>query len=326
MRPRGVVEEIGIGPLPRAADPATQLIELCQTHPVGIDHHDRICVGNVEARLNDGGADQHVGLALDELEHDIGESRLRHLAMPNYHASLRHQPFDALLRFLDRLHPVIDVENLAAALQLALDDLFDQIVVVGGDESLDRQTLFRRRLDHGEIADACQRHVQRARNGSGRQRQHIHRCPQLLELFLLHDAEPLLLVEDHEPEVLEPHVLLEQAVGSNHHIDLADLQSAQDVGRLRVRAKARQHLHLDGVGLEALLEGQEVLLREDGGGNEDRDLLAVHDRLERRPNRELRLTEANVPAKQPVHRAGVLHIDLDFLHHAHLIRGLVVGE
>src|SRR2546430_7312856 len=326
VRPQRVVQKVGVGPLPRAADPAPQLVELRQAHPVGIDHHDGVRIGDIETRLDDRGADQHVRFALDELDHDIGECGLRHLAMADHDAGLRHQSLDALLGLFDRLDSVVDVKHLAAALQFALDDLFDQVVVVGGDEGLDRQRLLRRSLDHGEIAYARQRHVQRARDRRGGQRQYIHRRPQLLELLLLHDAEALLLVEDDEPEILEPNVLLQQAVGPDHHIDLAHLQSPQDVGRLRVRTKARQHVYLHRERLKALAKGQEVLLREDGGGYEDRHLLAVHHRLERAAHRQLRLAKAPVSADQPVHRARVLHVDFDLLHDADLVGRLVVGE
>ncbi len=114
--PQRVVEEIGVGALPGTADASAQLIQLGQPHPVGIDHHDGVRVGDVEPGLDDGRANQHVGLALDELQHHLGQRRLRHLSVADHHPRLRHQPLDALLGLLDRLHPVVDVEDLATSL------------------------------------------------------------------------------------------------------------------------------------------------------------------------------------------------------------------
>ncbi len=148
----------------------------------------------------------------------------------------------------------------------------------------------------------------------------------MLELLLLHHAEALLLVEDDEPEVLEAHIFLQQPVGADHDIDLADLHPAQDVGRLGIRAEAREHVDLDREGLEAFAEGQEVLLGEDRGRHQDRHLFAVHHGLEGGAHRELGLPKADVAAQQPVHRTRVLHVRLDLLHHADLVRRLVVRE
>ena len=116
VRPQRVVEEIGVGPLAGTADPPTQLIELRQPHTVGVDHHDGVRVGDVEPRFDDRRANQHVGLALDELHHHVGERRLGHLSMADHHPRLRHQPLDPLLGLLDRLHPVVHIEDLAPTL------------------------------------------------------------------------------------------------------------------------------------------------------------------------------------------------------------------
>ncbi len=47
------------------------------------------------------------------------------------------------------------------------------------------------------------------------------RRAQRLQVLLVLDAETLLLVDDHEPEVLEPHGLLQQTVRADHDVDAA---------------------------------------------------------------------------------------------------------
>ena len=54
-----------------------------------------------------------------------------------------------------------------------------------------------------------------------------------------------------------------------------------------------------------------VLGGEDGRRDEDRDLLAVLDRLERGPQRHLGLAVADVADDEPVHRPDQLHVGLD---------------
>ena len=80
------------------------------------------------------------------------------------------------------------------------------------------------------------------------------------------DAEPLLVVDDHEAEHPEGHVLRQHPVGADDDVDGAGAQ-ALDGGVLLLRgAETAEHLDADGVGAEPVGEGGVVLLREDGGG------------------------------------------------------------
>ena len=89
------------------------------------------------------------------------------------------------------------------------------------DVGLDRQAILRRRLDHRHVADADQRHVQRARNRRRRHRQHVDLLAHLLDALLVRDAEALLFVDDQQAEVLELHVLREQAVRADDDVEPA---------------------------------------------------------------------------------------------------------
>ena len=61
------------------------------------------------------------------------------------------------------LDPVMDEEDLTAAFHLPDDCLADQFVIIGSNVSHNRQPLFRRRTDRGDVADAGQRHIECAR-------------------------------------------------------------------------------------------------------------------------------------------------------------------
>ena len=96
--------------------------------------------------------------------------------------------------------------------------------------------------------------------------------------------------------------------------------------RLLWRAKARDHRDLEGVVAQPLGEGSEVLLGEHRGGHEEHHLLAVLGRLEGRPQGDLRLAVAHVPADQAIHRARLLHVGAHGLDRLELVGRLAVGE
>ena len=102
-----------------------------------------------------------------------------------------------------------------------------------GDDGLDRQPVVRRRLDGAHVARAGEREVERARNRRGAQREHIHQRAQRLELLLVHHAEALLLVNDHQPEVLERDVALHQPVRADDDVHRARRQILHDALLLR---------------------------------------------------------------------------------------------
>ena len=92
------------------------------------------------------------------------------------------------------------------------------------------------------------------------------------------------------------------------------------------RAKAAQHLDLDGKRGEALPEGVVVLEGEHGRRRQHRDLAIVVDRLESRAHADFRLAVADIAAQQAVHRRGRLHVALHVEDGVHLIFGLAELE
>ena len=163
-------------------------------------------------------------------------------------------------------------------------------------------------------------------NGRGAHGEDVHLAAELLEALLLGDAEPLLVVDDHEAEVLEGDVLLDEAVGADDDVDRAGAETLGDLALLKVGAEAAQDLHLHGEGAEALGESGVVLLGQDGGGTEHRGLLAVLDRLEGRSNRHLGLAVADVAADQAIEGVGELHARLHLGDGLKLVGGLHEGE
>ena len=217
-------------------------------------------------------------------------------------------------------------EDLAVAQQLAPDGRGDLLGVVGADEGEHRVPLLGRGQDGGHLPDAGHPHLQRPRDRRGGHGEHVHLGAQPLEVLLVLDAEPLLLVDDHQAEPGEPGFRGEQLVRADDHVHGAVGQAAQGLVGLRAALEARQRPHLHRERGVALGERGEVLLDQQRGRHQHRDLLAVLHRLERGADRDLGLAVADVPADQPVHRHRPLHVALDLVDGAELVRGLHVGE
>ena len=154
----------------------------------------------------------------------------------------------------------------------------------------------------------------------------MHLGAQLLDLFLVADAEVLLLVDDEQAEVLELDRLAEQRMRADHDVDRAVGEAL--LGRLQIgardQARGLRDLHREAA--EALAEGLVVLAREQRGRHDHRDLLAVHRRDESGAQRHLGLAEADVAAHQPVHRLAGAEIVEHRVDHGLLVLGFVVGE
>ena len=130
----------------------------------------------------------------------------------------------------------------------------------------------------------------------------MHLGAHLLDLFLVADAEVLLLIDHQQAEILELDGLAEQRMRADHDVDLSVGEALLDGLQLGVRDQARGLRDLHGEAAEALAEGLVVLAREQRGRHHDCDLLAVHRRDEGGAQRHLGLAEADIAAHQPVHR------------------------
>ena len=180
-----------------------------------------LAFGNVEAVLDDRRRQQHVELARDEVEHRALERVLAHLPVADDDPRFRHEPLDQVADREDRLDAVVDEVHLPAARQLVADRAADDLLIELDDVGLNRQAILRRRLDDRHVADADERHVQRPRNRRRAHRQHVDLLPQLLDLLLVRDAEPLLFVDDEQAEVAELDVLRQQPMRADDDVDLA---------------------------------------------------------------------------------------------------------
>ena len=199
------IEEIGVAAFPPPADPAAQLVHLGQAEDLRPVDDQRVGIGDVQARLDDRGADEHVVLALPEPVDHLLQHVLVHLAVRHGDPGLRHGLAQPLRHGLDVLDPVVHVEDLTLAEQLTPDRCRDQLVVIGADVGEDRVPVLRWGGDGGHLADPGEAHLQGARDRRGGHGEHVDVRAQGGDVLLVLDPETLFLVHDHQAEVLVSH-------------------------------------------------------------------------------------------------------------------------
>src|SRR6185437_772284 len=252
-------QQIGVSAAVRAAHAAAKLIELAEAVPISAVDDDCVRTRNVEAVLNDARRAKNVVFAVHKGEHCTLKLHLRHLAMADDDARLGHKLTNLRRHFIDALNAVGDEVRLAAALEFDLNGRADEFFVELGDDGLDRHSIFGRRFDHAHVAQTDERHVQCARDGGRRHREHVDRGAHLLQALLVANAKALLLVDNEQAKVLELEPLREDGVRADDDVDLAVCDALENLLALLRRAEAREHLDGDGEVCEAALEALKVL-------------------------------------------------------------------
>ena len=115
-------------------------------------------------------------------------------------------------------------------------------------------------------------------------------------------------------------------MGPDDDVDLAIGERLQDLRLLFSRSQARQLGDLHREGQHSLSEGLVMLLGQNRGRSQNRDLLAAHDGLEGSAQCHLGLTKAYIAYNQPVHRAIAFHIRLYSFDGSELVRGFDIRE
>ena len=320
-------EQVGVGPPAAATDPAAELVELAETEHVRPVDDKGVDSWHVDAGLDDRRADEDVETPLREVEHDLLEAAFVHLPVGDGDAGVRHEVADVAGDLLDVLHTVVDVEDLALPQELAPDGLGHGALVVLADVGEDRLAFDGRCVDEREVADAGQAQLEGARDRACREREHVHSGGDLLDGLLVADAEALLLVDDEQPELLEPDIGCKgtRCVPTTRSTEPSASPSTTFFASAAVKEPG-QHLDPDRIGGVPVGERLEMLLCQQRRRHEHSGLITVLDGLEDRSHGHLGLPEADVATHEAVHRDGSLHVGLHVGNGAQLVRRLRVGE
>src|SRR5206468_1562618 len=127
-------QQIGVGLVLVTADAAAQLIEIAQAEAVGAINDDGVGVGDVQATLDDRSGKQHIGFAIDELGHDLFEIVTVHLAVADNDAGARQERAKLMGNRFNGQDAVVQEEDLATAVKLALNGVANDPLVVLRDD------------------------------------------------------------------------------------------------------------------------------------------------------------------------------------------------
>ena len=308
------------------ADAAAELVKVAKAEAIGAIDDDGVGVRDIEAALDDRGGEEDVGLAVHEFGHDFFEFVGVHLAVSDEDARFGDEVTELGSDGVDIEHAIVEVKDLALAIHLTADGVANDALIVLSDDLLHGQAVLGRRLDGAHVARAGKRKVEGAWDRRGAEREDVDKLPEQLEFFLVHDAEPLLFVNNDEAEVFEGDVVLNEAMRADHDVDGTGGEVLEDPLLFARRAKTGEQFDAHGIIGHALAESVEVLLGEDGGGHEHGDLLAAHDSFEGSANGDFGFAEADVAADEAVHGLGPFEIQLSRMDRFHLVRSFLEDE
>ena len=238
--------------------------------------------------------------------------------------------FELLLAVFDGLDLVVQKVALTAALEFAQHRLADHTCAFVAHKGFDGQAALRRSRNHAQIAQALQSHAHGARDRGGGEREHIDLGAQAFHgLFVAH-AKAVFLIDDEQAQVVEFGGFAQQLVRADHDVHRAVGKAFEGGGDFFARSETRDFGHLDRPFGKAVFERLVVLLGQQRGGCQQRDLFAARDGHKGGPQRDLGLAKTHIAADQAVHGAGADHVLDDAVDGGLLVGGFfkakVVGE
>src|SRR5439155_711547 len=115
-------------------------------------------------------------------------------------------------------------------------------------------------------------------------------------------AEPMLLVDDGQSELLEANVALHERVRADDQVDRARVDFGELLATGGGGRRSGELRHAEARRLQQAGDVKKMLLGEDLGGRHEGDLQSVLHRHERREQRDDGLAGADVPLQQAGHR------------------------
>jgi len=150
------------------------LIQLRETKRICAVHDQGIGVWDIEPGFNDRSAQEHINLPGGELLHYLSELLFGQPAVPDANPRLRDKGGKVIVDRWNGLDAVVDKKHLSTAIQFAHNGFPHQFFIIWTHMGDDRQTFLGRGVDIGDIPNAAECHVERARNGGGCKGEHIH--------------------------------------------------------------------------------------------------------------------------------------------------------
>ena len=142
---------------------------------------------------------------------------------------------------------------------------------------------------------------------------------------MLH-AKALLLVDDHQAQIVRIDVCGKQSVRSYQHIYASVRKSLKRLSLLSRRDKTRKHAYLQIKRSKSREKRLVVLLSQDGSWAQNHNLTSILACLKCSSQRHLCLAKAHVAAKQTIHWLARFHVQLNVCNCAFLIWRQLIRE
>ena len=133
--------------------------------------------------------------------HGVFELGFRHLPVSHAHAGCGHECAHVFRNALQPLHTVVYPKHLSLALNLALQHFAQHRIIASQHSRCHWFAVLRGSFDDRQLAYARHGELQGARNGRGREREHVHVFFQRLELFLVAHTKALLFVQNEQGQI-----------------------------------------------------------------------------------------------------------------------------
>jgi hypothetical protein len=136
----------------------------------------------------------------------------------------------------------VDHVRLPPLVQLLADEVVDLVAPrFRFRDRLDRIASRRHLAHHRDIEIAVGGEGQCPRDRRRRHHQDVGMLPLLAQVRPLHDAEPVLLVDHHQPELAKAHRILDQGMGADDEVERSARELRLDLAPLLRRGRAGQH-------------------------------------------------------------------------------------
>ncbi|RMS11058.1 hypothetical protein ALP75_204885 [Pseudomonas syringae pv. actinidiae] len=205
-------------------------MQLGQAKALGVFDDHQAGIRHIDTDLDHRGRHQQLQRALLEFSHDRGFFCGFHAPVDQPDANLAQSTGEFFVRgfsslagqffgLFDQRADPIRLAPLGTGCADAFDDF--QAAAVGNQHRIDRRSAGRQFVENRSVQVSVGAHRQRARDGCGGHDQLV-RAHQAADALLaqrqtLLNTEPVLLVDDHQCQILELHLVLKQGVGTNHH-------------------------------------------------------------------------------------------------------------
>ncbi len=310
-------------------------MQLRQAEPLRVfDQHDR-GPGHVDPDLDDRRGHEDIQLGSPEAPHDVVALLGLEPSVHQPHAefgpacgeTLRHRgrgPKVGALGLLDDRQHHVGLASLAA---LRAHELHDALPLTasshrGADGAPARRPLTQRR----DVEVSVQGEGEGARDRRSREQQHVGRGALADQRGPLLDAEPVLLVDHHQPQPVEGDALLHQRVSPHDEPRLSRAQPGAHRPFFGRRLATEQQLGSQPERRQQLLQRRRVLLGQELGRRHERGLKLVLDGKQHREEGDHRLPGADVAHEEAVHPVRRGHVGRDFAQRPLLISGELPGE